>query len=81
MAKVTLENIAQHLQILDKRFDSVDSQLVTVHTHLDVIYTKLKTMDAKLDDHEDLLNIIADRVSHHDDDLTTIKKSLQPQRA
>lgn len=85
MEKVTLKTIDAKLDTLvsklEKRFDGIDGQLNTTHTHLDIIYTKLKEHDQRFAEQDDLLHLIADRVSRHDDDLTYIKKSLQHQRA
>jgi hypothetical protein len=51
---------------IEQRFKSVDA--------------RFDKLDTKLSEHVDLLHLIADTVSRHDDDLTYLKRTLRHQR-
>jgi hypothetical protein len=82
---VGLKNLATKLDSfqdkVEARFDGVDKRFDRIDSRLDGHDAQFVSILGKLGEQDDLLHLIADTVSRHDDDLTHIKRALRHQRA
>jgi|GEM_PF-5220084 len=70
MSKVTLETLA----------DGLETLAINMKNSFKAVDARFDIIDNKLEEQDDLLHLIADTVSRHDDDLTYLKRTLRHQR-
>ncbi len=84
MGKASLETVNSDLKTLSSDLKSLSSDLRSfkqaVETRFDNLDGQFRLVHVKLAEHDDLLHLIADSVSRHDDDLTYLKRTLRHQR-